>query len=89
MSILDTRGVYEIRVAPSVRNPELKGNYYLIYNTVTDVVEEEVTYAPQAYSYLEQLSAEWDARVQSAELEELEKDGDVAAVASLREDYNH
>ncbi len=88
-NVIEQRGVYQLIVCPSVRKPDASGNYYIVYNTVTDVVEEEVTYAPQAYNYLEQLSAEWDARKHSEELETAEADGKVSAVASLRQEYEH
>jgi len=88
-TVLKEMGVYRLIVGESVRDPEMKGNVYIIYNKETDVVEEEVTYAPQAFNYLEQLSAEWDARIHSEELEAAEADGNVAAVASLRDGYKH
>lgn len=84
---IDTRGVYQLVIGPSVRSsgPEGEANRYLLYNTVTDVYEEECWFAPQAYNYLEQLSAEWDARMDSAKLEaEEEKAGKVVSVGSLR-----
>ena len=91
--IIDQRGVYQLMVGRSVRDSSLEGaaNRYLVYNTVTQVFEEECWFAPQAYNYLEQLSAEWDARKDSEELEAAEeKTGKVAAVASLREKvYEH
>lgn len=90
--VMASRGVYEILIGMSVRDPDSQGKRYLIYNTVTDVVEEECWFAPQAYNYLESLSAEWDARVDSAALEKAEREtGKVAAVASLRADkaYEH
>jgi len=88
---LHTVGVYDLLVGRSLREPDRVGNIYLIYNSETDVVEEEVTYAPQAYNYVEQLAAEWDARIQSAELEEEEADGKVKSIGSLRKTgaYEH
>lgn len=91
--VVETRGVYQILVGPSNREEGKHANMYLIYNTETNVVEEECWFAPQAYNYLEQLSAEWDARIHSAQLEaEEEKAGKVVSVGSLRskaDEYEH
>jgi hypothetical protein len=90
---IDTRGVYQLVVGPSVRDSSEDGAAvrYLLYNTITGVYEEECWFAPQAYNYLEQLSAEWDARHDSAELEaEEEAAGKVVSVGSLRaKSYEH
>lgn len=89
-NVIETKGVYQLIVGKSIRNPEKVGNFYLIYNKETDVVEEECTYAPQAFAYMEQLSAEWDARVDANALAKAEANGSVKVVASLRKPgYDH
>lgn len=82
---LSSIGVFDLLVGPSIHTKG-DGNYcdsnlYLIYNRETCVVEEEVKYSPQAYSYLSQLSTEWDNRIDGMSYTEA---GTIAANAITR-----